>query len=404
MKIAFLTPPFPTYSETFIINQVAALLDRGHKVTIFSKGKPEMPADHEILDQFGMEQKINYVEPIGDYRSGIKQYLRTVSGPQSLSDIIDAIQHGTRGPSRLAAQNALNKAEDFDIFHAHFGPIARCWDFISDLPQNVPFVATYYGYDVTKFLHPNKYNFYSKTNHWQAVDLAIGISEHIRSKMMMAGCPEKITTTLPLGIDPDLFSFSPTRYNAGDKLQLVSTCRHTNKKGIEYAIRAVGQLKGRGVDVSYTIAGDGELTPLYHDITAEVGLENEIEFVGRVPQERVSELMQEAHLYVQPSVTAPDGDMEGQGLVFQETQATGTPPISTFHNGIPEGVRHSDTGRLAPERDVSRLADEIEYFVKHPNAIDEYAKRGRELVESKYDYVQLGKLQEQLYNTLIEDN
>jgi len=404
MKIAFLTPPFPKYSETFIINQVSTLLDQGHNVTVFSQGRVENPAKHDTLDRHNMRENIVYINKIKSYREGMKEYLDSVFGPHSLSDILDAIRRGKQGPDRLAAQKITHELKQFDVFHAHFGPIARRWDFLSELYEQVPFVATYYGYDVTKHLHPDSYDFYTKTDHWSSVDLAIGISEHIRSKMIVAGCPEDISTTLPLGIDPDLFRFSPTSYNIGDELQLISTCRHTKKKGIEYAIRAVGHLKSRGVNVSYTIAGDGELTPRYHNVAAESGVENDIEFVGRIPQERVSELMQDAHLYIQPSVTAPNGDMEGQGLVFQEAQATGTPPVATFHNGIPEGVRHADTGRLAPERDVSRLADELEYFVEHPKKIDQYAKRGRELIELEYDYNKLGKKQEELYESLIEDN
>ncbi|TKX44651.1 glycosyltransferase [Halorubrum sp. ARQ200] len=401
MKIAFLTPAFPRYSETFIINQVASLLDLGHDVTVFSQGKVDSPAEHSILDDYDMEKRVNYIEGIHTYSAGIKQYLKSISGPQSVSDVLSAVKHRKDGPDRLAAQNALYDPSQFDICHAHFGPIARTWDFLPRKNPDTPFVATYYGYDVTKRLHPNNYSYYTRTNHWESVDLAIGISEHIRSKMLMAGCPEEITTTLPIGIDPDLFQFSPTEYDPNDELQLVSTCRHTDKKGIGYAIRAVSQLKKRGVDLSYTIAGDGYLTPEYREIASGVGILDEIEFVGRVSQERVSELMQMAHLYIQPSVTTPDGDMEGQGLVFQEAQATGTPPVTTFHNGIPEGVRHGETGRLAPERDISRLADELEYFVENPKEIGRYAYKGRKWVELEYDYTKISKRQEDLYKSLL---
>lgn len=402
MKIAFLTPRFPKYSETFIINQVCGLLELGHEVTVFSLGQVDSPANHSILDKFDLEKRANYVKEVDTYRDGIKEYLNTILGPSTMSDIIDAIKYGKKGPQRLACRNSLYRLqEEFDIFHAHFGPVARHWDFINDQAGQAPFVATYYGYDVTKFLHPNNYDFYERAGHWESVDLAIGISEHIRSKMMMAGCPEQKSTTLPIGIDPDLFQFSPTRYNHNKPLQLLSTCRHTEKKGVGYAIQAVSLLNSRGVDVTYTIAGEGELTPYYQDLVSQEGLENEIEFVGRIPQETVAELMQKSHLYLQPSVTASNGDMEGQGLVFQEAQATGTPPISTFHNGIPEGVRHAETGRLTPERDISRIADEIEYFVEHPGKIEQYAKRGRELIESKYNFMQIAQEQEKIYKDML---
>jgi len=404
MDIAFMTPPFPKYSETFITNQIIALIKRGHNVEVFSRGKPSNPAEHAMIEDNHLNELTRHIEPIDDYPSGIKQYLATALNSQSFSDILKSVRYSKQAPTRLKCQEIFQNAKKFDVVHAHFGPISRQWDFVSTLPDQGPFVATYYGYDVTGKLHPNNYDFYTKTDHWNSVDLAIGISEHIRSRMIMVGCPEENSTTLPIGVDPSLFRFSPTPYNSDSELQLVSTCRHTQKKGLEYAIRAVGELKDRGISLSYTIAGDGELTPMYRKLISDAGLEDEVELIGRVPQETVSELMQNAHLYIQPSVTTPSGDMEGQGLVFQEAQATGTPPIATFHDGIPEGVRHAETGRLAPERDVSRLTDEIEYFVTNPNEIINYAKRGREIIEQEYHYIKLAERQEALYESVIKES
>lgn len=37
MQIAFIVGHFPRLSETFILNQVTGLIDRGHQVDIFSE-------------------------------------------------------------------------------------------------------------------------------------------------------------------------------------------------------------------------------------------------------------------------------------------------------------------------------------------------------------------------------
>ncbi len=100
---------------------------------------------------------------------------------------------------------------------------------------------------------------------------------------------------------------------------------------------------------------------------------------------QVAELYRSSHLFLLPSVTAGDGDMEGQGLVLQEAQAAGLPVVSTRHNGIPEGVRDGETGFLVPERDPAALAERLTYLVEHPEVWPAMGHAGRALVEAEFD-------------------
>ena len=95
------------------------------------------------------------------------------------------------------------------------------------------------------------------------------------------------------------------------------------------------------------------------------------------------------------SVTASDGDMEGQGLVLQEAQAVGLPVVSTLHNGIPDGVLNGVSGYLVPEGDAHALAERVEYLIEHPGVWPEMGRCGREFVEKNYNI-------QMLNNKLIE--
>jgi len=400
MRIAFFTHTFPALSETFIINQVVGLLEDGHDVTVFALQPPE-ETTHDIIDEYDLLDRTVYVGNLNTLSSLVRH------APEFLleSDIPLALKNADSvvlAPQRLLAQATFEEHGEFDICHAHFGRSIRIWSFVGDLPDQGPYIGTFYGYDVTKAVHPDNYDCYETV--WDQLDLSIGISQHIRSRMLMLGCAESDSTVLRIGVDPELFTYDVTPYETDSDLELLSACRHTGKKGLEYAIRAVADLIGEGHDISYTFAGDGEKTDEYRSLVRKLGITDAVDFPGLVSQKRVSELMREAHLYVQPSVTTPEGDMEGQGLVFQEAQATGTPPIATFHDGIPEGVRHGETGRLVPERDVKALSSAIEFFIDNPDAIERYAEAGREYIEQRFDYRSIADEQVELYERAIEQH
>ena len=66
MRIAVLVGAFPTVSETFILNQVTGLLDRGHDVRIFA-GKVGSPAViHSDIVTYGLMDRVRYSAELPD--------------------------------------------------------------------------------------------------------------------------------------------------------------------------------------------------------------------------------------------------------------------------------------------------------------------------------------------------
>ena len=129
---------------------------------------------------------------------------------------------------------------------------------------------------------------------------------------------------------------------------------------------------------------------------------NYVKFLGAVEQNEVLNLYQKAHIFILPSVTASNGDREGQALVLQEAQATGLPVVSTLHNGIPEGVLDGKSGFLVPERDVNALAERLNYLIEHPELWPKMGFAGRKFVEEKYDIKKLTQQLVEIYQNLIK--
>ena len=176
------------------------------------------------------------------------------------------------------------------------------------------------------------------------------------------------------------------------------------KKGLEYSIKAVARVAQKFSNIEYNIVGDGALRVKLEKLIMELGVGNKVNLLGWKTQDELRELFKEAHIFILSSITASDGDMEGQGLVLQEAQAVGLPVLSTHHNGIPEGVLDGKSGFLVRERDVDALSERLQYLIEHSELWPEMGRCGRKFVEEKYDIEILNSKLVSIYNALLTDN
>jgi len=84
-----------------------------------------------------------------------------------------------------------------------------------------------------------------------------------------------------------------------------------------------------------------------------------IPFLGVITPEFYRELLSNSLAFVQHSITADNGDMEGTPVALSEASIAGLPVISTFHAGIPDVIVHGKTGLLSHEHDVEDMANNM---------------------------------------------
>ncbi|MFC2157981.1 glycosyltransferase, partial [Acidobacteriota bacterium] len=176
--------------------------------------------------------------------------------------------------------------------------------------------------------------------------------------------------------------------------------RMVEKKGHRFALEALSILKKRGKDIQYWIIGDGPLKANLENLVSNLGLEEEVSFLGKMNQNELLEIICRAHVLVLPSITTEQGDMEGIPLVLMEAMATGLPVISTEHSGIPELVVNGRTGLLVPEKDVVSLAEKIEILIDDPREVMRMTEEARRLVESDYEIGGLNKRLDNMFHNL----
>jgi colanic acid/amylovoran biosynthesis glycosyltransferase len=85
-------------------------------------------------------------------------------------------------------------------------------------------------------------------------------------------------------------------------------------------------------------------------------LEKNVQFLGVISVEEFKKELSQSAAFVQHSVRASNGDMEGTPVSIMEAGLAGIPVISTYHAGISDVIVHNKTGLLCKEHDVDGMA------------------------------------------------
>lgn len=117
----------------------------------------------------------------------------------------------------------------------------------------------------------------------------------------------------------------------------------------------------------------------------ELELGKEVIFLGARTQEVVSDYLNESDIFLLPSVTAKDGDMEGIPVALMEAMAIGIPVISTFHSGIPELIKDRKSGYLVQEHDANAIAEIITEIIDNPNVLADICLCAKKTIDEEFD-------------------
>ncbi len=355
LRILMVVQQYPLYLETFVINEIKGLCDAGHEVHLLAHYKILRNAHHE-LESCLPEQKVYY-------------------------------------------QQLPQDTPPFDIMYAQFSHLA-----LFALEQKKKGVAkklvvNFRGGDQmlnTETLEEKKIHRFLA----REVDCVVAVCESIKKRLLDAGYNAEKICVIPSGIRSEKFAFHARSLNVNQPIQILSVGRLVEQKGFEYALRAVAQVYKKHKNIRYTIAGSGVLHGTLQQLTQQLGIAHVATLVGQKNHQEIAHLLASSHLYLLPSVTAKDGRCEGIPDSLKEAMACGLPVISTRHSGIPELVEDGKSGFLVPERDVSALADRINYVIEHPASWPSLGMEGRAAIEKMHTYECAIKNLESLFKQL----
>ncbi|MBD2346053.1 glycosyltransferase [Anabaena subtropica] len=396
MKVAFIVNQFPMLSETFILNQATGLIDLGHEVDIFTTYSPDPKNTekmHSDVTKYHLLEHTFYAQTPPTNRIwrivlGLWLLLTNFyKAPLTLMRSLNGFKYGWQATSLklLYAVIPLLDKGSYDVIHCQFATLT----FIGAvaLPKvgtaNAKLVVSCRGHDISAYMEE-----VSESIHRQIFadgDQFLPNCDFFRDRLLKLGCPPEKITVLRSGIDGDRFIFKPRHPIAGEPIRIVTTGRLTEKKGVEYGIRAIAKLIAAGASVEYYVVGDGPLHKNLQQLIDSLNVDKSVKLLGWMQQQELINILDRSHIFLSPNVTAADGNQDAPVNTIKEAAAMGLPVVSTFHGGIPEVVEDGISGFLVAERDADALAEKLQYLIDHPSIWQAMGEAGRKYVETHYD-------------------
>jgi glycosyltransferase involved in cell wall biosynthesis len=161
--------------------------------------------------------------------------------------------------------------------------------------------------------------------------------------------------------------------------------RLVEKKGFGDLVDACALLARRGKRFRCLIIGSGPLEAELKARIARLGVADSVQLIGPHPQRELAAYLQASAVFAAPSVVGGDGNRDGLPTVLLEAMALGTPCVSTDVTGIPEVVRHEETGLQVPQHRPEALAGALERLLEDGDLRVALAERARALIEAAFD-------------------
>ncbi|MFY0715065.1 glycosyltransferase family 4 protein [Seonamhaeicola sp. NFXS20] len=219
--------------------------------------------------------------------------------------------------------------------------------------SKIPTVVHFHGYDASIKSIIESCNYYKEVFSFSKA--IVVVSNVMKQALLEIGCPK---SKLVYNANAPQHEFETVTPDFSKK-QFLFVGRFTDKKAPYYTIMAFNKVLKKHPDATLLMAGDGVLLNTCKNLVNYLNIAQNVTFLGVITPETYSDLLRESLAFVQHSVTASNGDMEGTPLAVLEASVAGLPVISTYHAGIPDVIKHGETGLLSDEHDVETMANHM---------------------------------------------
>lgn len=385
-EIVYLVSRFPVISETFIVREIEALDQLGR----FDLGlrslfpEPRQPV-HDIAKRW-TERRIR--PSAGEVLVGLGW--AALTRPATLASVLRGVVGGYRRRPALMARALVTvsiacahakdlASRDHPVHvHAHFATYPALAAWVCKRLIGSTYSFTVHAHD----LYVDTSMLERKIADSQFV---VTISDYNRTLLEQNNLQHKPIHLLRAGIDTSAYRFRPRGVPVEGQVRALTVASLQGYKGHAVLLHALA-MGGPSVDrITVDLIGDGPLREELEQLVAQLGLSRRVRFLGGRSEAEVRAALDDADLFVLPSVIADDGQMEGLPVVLMESLACGVPTISTALSGIPEIVVDGITGLLATPGDPEDLNRTMAAMVDLGAEATRFAQAGRDLVISQFD-------------------
>ena len=314
MKVAMLVHDFPNLSESFILNQITGLIDRGVEVDIYTDNIGDWSHVHPDVNCYRLWENTYRLEKIPQnylWRvvKGVGLAVRHLfTSPLQVLRSLNWLVYGEQALNLWLLYTAVSlSTKSYDIIHCQFGTQAYRGLALKRLVQPTPkLLLMFRGYDISGHLREGGETLYQKLR--LHGDYALTNCDFFRQKVLQLGWASDQVAIHFSGLNVSKFRYRPRSLQPAERVRLATTGRLVEKKGLEYAIRAVAKQAKHCPNIDFLIMGDGPLRAALERLVKTLQAEAYIHFLGWQNEAQIAQVLESCHLFMAPSVTAANGD------------------------------------------------------------------------------------------------
>ena len=290
--------------------------------------------------------------------------------------------------------------EELDVLHVHYAiPHATsAWlaKQIIKSKKDLKIITTLHGTDITlvglepSFLPLVKFSI-------EQSDGVTSVSGFLKEKTITNYSCRKHIEVIPNFVDTDIYKpnnkteFKNRIAPGGEKI-LVHTSNFRVVKRVTDTIKIFEKVQ-KEIPSRLVLVGDGPDRSECERLCRQLELCDSVKFLGK--QEALVDILAAADLFLIPSQS------ESFGLAALEAMACGLPVISSSVGGLPELVRHNETGFIAEIGDVNRMAKYAIDLLSNDKKYNLFSNNARKRAVNKFDKSKVIPIYEEYYKKVL---
>jgi colanic acid/amylovoran biosynthesis glycosyltransferase len=397
-RLGYLVPEFPGQTHAFFWREIRALRRMGEEVFLLSTRKPSpLTCRHEFAASAVAETRYLFPPAAASLAAwgisggpGLSRALAYLRGLES-----SGVKARVRQCALIASAIDLvrwTRFQRIDHVHAHSCAAAAHVLALARQMGGPPYSLTLHGdLDVYGADHRSK---------MAAATFVFAVGSHLRREVIeRAGVPGDRVFTTCMGVETsELAALGRDRSYTSGKLHLLTVSRLHPGKGHVYALAAVRRALQGGLNVRYTIAGEGPHRDALLSYIRENDLDEQVTMTGTLSETDVYRLLSKADAFVLPST----GWGEAWPVAVMEAMGAGLPVIASVIGATPEMITPGEDGFLVAQKDERSLFEAIWLLARDVDARRRIGLAARTTALRRFDVaVTASAFRNAVYNSLM---
>lgn len=227
------------------------------------------------------------------------------------------------------------------------------------------------------------------------IDSLTYLGNFTKSAISRALSERAVTSMVRIAPGIDTTHFSPVadastlkrELDLEDKRVIVSVGRLVHRKGQDTLVESLPSILEEFPDAHLLFVGVGPHLEYIHKRAIQLGVLNNISFVGRVQYAELPRFICVGEIFAMPSRSRLAGlEVEGLGIVYLEASACELPIVGGLSGGAPDALIEGETGFAVDGKNPTAVAHSIKELLRDPLRAQAMGKRGRQWIIDQWEW------------------